>query len=198
MNKLEIRKNILKKRNNITNNLLNFYSFSIINKIIRKFNLINTKIGIYFPINNEINSLFIFNIKNNNIFIPKIENNKMNFYAIKSNSKINVSNFLKNKNNFKITDDLIFKDKVFQPKLKKNKIMPEIIIVPVVAFNDNCFRIGYGGGFYDRYLINKKILKIGVAMEFQKKEFHVEHYDIALDYIFTERRIYMKLCKKLS
>ena len=198
MNKFEIRKNILKKRNNITNNLLNFYSFSIINKIIRKFNLINKKIGIYFPINNEVNSLFIFNVGNNDIFIPKIEKNKMNFYAIENNYKINFHNFVKNKNNFKIINVLMFKVKVVQPKLKKNKIIPEIIIVPIVAFNDNCFRIGYGGGFYDRYFVNKKILKIGVAMEFQKKEFHVEHYDIAMDYIFTERRIYSKSCKKLS
>ena len=69
--------------------------------------------------------------------------------------------------------------------------------MPLLAFNENCFRLGYGGGFYDRYLKNKKVIKIGVALEFQKQVFHVEHHDIPLDYIFTEKRIYKKPCKTI-
>jgi 5-formyltetrahydrofolate cyclo-ligase len=197
MNKKEIRKNILKKRKNINHNYWNLYSYLIIQKIFRKFNLMHKKIGIYFPINNEINTLSLFNVHNLNLFIPKIEKNKMAFFEIPNNSKINVHNFFKNKNNYKLIPDVILENKTIQPKIKQNKIIPDIILIPIVAFNKKCFRVGYGGGYYDRYLHNKNVLKIGIAFDLQKAEFHVEHHDIPLDYIFTERKIYQKACKKL-
>ena len=51
-------------------------------------------------------------------------------------------------------------------------IYPDILLVPIVAFDKNFNRIGYGGGFYDRYIQrikkNKNILTIGLAYSFQK------------------------------
>ena len=55
---------------------------------------------------------------------------------------------------------------------KKKKVFPDILIVPLVGFDKNKFRLGYGGGFYDRYISKvlkfKKILTIGFAFSFQK------------------------------
>ncbi len=71
-------------------------------------------------------------------------------------------------------------------------IYPKILLVPLVAFDKNLNRIGYGGGFYDRYLKkikkNKKIITIGLAYSFQKiKKVPVNKYDIKLDYVVTNK-----------
>ena len=68
--------------------------------------------------------------------------------------------------------------------------LPNILLVPLVAFDNNYNRIGYGGGFYDRYIKKlkkkKKIVTIGLAYSFQKvKKIPVTKYDIQLDFILT-------------
>ena len=66
------------------------------------------------------------------------------------------------------------------------------MIVPLVGFDNNKFRLGYGGGFYDRYiskLLNfKKILTIGFAFSFQKiKKIPINKFDQKLDFILTNK-----------
>ena len=68
---------------------------------------------------------------------------------------------------------------------------PDIMIVPLVAYDNNLNRIGYGGGFYDRYIkklkSKKKVITIGLAYSNQKvKKIPNNKYDIKLDYIVTE------------
>jgi 5-formyltetrahydrofolate cyclo-ligase len=74
----------------------------------------------------------------------------------------------------------------------KKIIYPNILLVPLLAFDKYLNRIGYGGGYYDRYIkkikTKKKILTIGLAYSFQKvKEIPVNKYDKKLDYIITEK-----------
>ena len=74
--------------------------------------------------------------------------------------------------------------------LSKKVIYPSIILVPLVAFDKYFNRIGYGGGFYDRYINKlkkkKKIVTIGLAYTFQKvKEIQTNKYDVQLDYVVT-------------
>ena len=74
------------------------------------------------------------------------------------------------------------------------KVIPDIIFVPLVAFDKNLYRVGYGGGYYDRYIDKiskiKKILKIGIAHSCQKiNKVPLNKYDRKLDIIFTERYI---------
>ena len=79
------------------------------------------------------------------------------------------------------------------PEPIANKIVyPNILLVPLVAFDKNFNRIGYGGGFYDRYIKRiskiKKIYTIGLAYNFQKvKKIPTNKYDIKLDFIITEK-----------
>ena len=51
---------------------------------------------------------------------------------------------------------------------------PDVLLVPIVAFDKNFNRIGYGGGFYDRYIKKirkrKKVLTIGFALLFSKSK----------------------------
>ena len=79
------------------------------------------------------------------------------------------------------------------PEPTSNKVIfPNILLVPLVAFDKYLNRIGYGGGFYDRYIkkINKKkkVITIGLAYSFQKvSKIPANEYDMKLDYIVTEK-----------
>ena len=68
---------------------------------------------------------------------------------------------------------------------------PDIILVPLLAFDSKKVRLGYGKGFYDRYLKkNKKILTVGIAFSFQRHhKLPTNNNDIKLDYILTEKGI---------
>ena len=74
------------------------------------------------------------------------------------------------------------------------KIYPNILLIPLVGFDDQLNRLGYGGGYYDRYLskveIKHKIIKIGVGFSFQKvKNLPINRHDKKLDCIITEKKI---------
>ena len=67
-------------------------------------------------------------------------------------------------------------------------------MVPKKAYDDDLNRLGYGGGFYDRYLEKvskiKKIFKIGLGFSYQEiKKIPINKYDKKLDLIITEKKI---------
>ena len=68
----------------------------------------------------------------------------------------------------------------------------ELLICPIVAFDNQKNRIGYGGGYYDRYLPRcEKAVKIGIAFEAQRMEkIDTDQYDKAMDIIITEEKVY--------
>ena len=80
--------------------------------------------------------------------------------------------------------------------IKSKLSIPNIMLVPLLAFDKNKNRLGYGKGFYDRYLnkyLNnvKNILTVGVAFSFQKyHNLPANNKDVKLDYILTEKGIY--------
>ena len=102
---------------------------------------------------------------------------------------------------------LIFKKYCIGDELKKGKFgvmepvnsqtyFPDIIFVPCLAFDENGFRLGYGGGYYDKsianlYSIKHKFISIGLAYEEQKVK-NVVHDDLdqKLNYILTEKQLY--------
>ena len=89
-------------------------------------------------------------------------------------------------------DPLIVNEYGIPEPIKKKIVYPNILLVPLVAFDKNLNRIGYGGGFYDRYIKRiskiKKIFTIGLAYSFQQvKKIPINKYDIKLDYIITEK-----------
>ena len=73
-------------------------------------------------------------------------------------------------------------------------VFPDILIIPLVAYDNNLNRLGYGGGFYDRYIDKiekiKKVIKIGLAFSYQKvKTIPINQHDKKLDFIITEKKI---------
>jgi|TARA_B100001093_G_scaffold478974_1_gene507594 5-formyltetrahydrofolate cyclo-ligase len=81
---------------------------------------------------------------------------------------------------------------MLEPFVKSNKIIPDIILVPLLSYDSKKNRLGYGKGFYDRYLKkNNKIVTIGVAFSFQKyHKLPVSNNDVELDYILNEKGIF--------
>ncbi len=72
-------------------------------------------------------------------------------------------------------------------------VVPDAMLIPPVGFDARGFRLGYGGGYFDRTLatITPQPLKIGVAYELSRLEtIYPQTYDIPLDFIVTERCIY--------
>lgn len=69
----------------------------------------------------------------------------------------------------------------------------DVILVPMVGFDEQLHRIGHGAGYYDRYLAEKDCMKIGIAFACQRCDTIVpQPHDIDMDMIITENRIYKK------
>lgn len=72
-------------------------------------------------------------------------------------------------------------------------VVPQALIMPPVGFDAQGFRLGYGGGFYDRTLasITPPPLSIGVAFELSRVDsIRPQAFDLAMDYVVTERGIF--------
>jgi 5-formyltetrahydrofolate cyclo-ligase len=177
--KSKLRAKILKirKKNNSRNIKID------INKIIdlfKKEKITKKNIGGYYPVNFEIDDLDIlkeFEKKDFNISLPKIKKNfDMDFYKWSFNEPLKINNYGIPEPNSKIM------------------VYPDILFIPLVAFDNRLNRLGYGGGYYDRLIEKfskrKKILKIGLALSVQKiKKVPINKYDQKLDYIITNKYI---------
>ncbi len=83
---------------------------------------------------------------------------------------------------------------IYEP-LPTDPVQPDeidVIVVPGCAFSENGFRIGYGGGYYDRYLLKTHAVTYGFFYECLKAEFTPEPTDVPLHYIITEQNLYEK------
>ena len=177
MNKSHIRKKILKLRKQ--NNKNYEINFENILKILKKEKIKEKVIGGYYPYNYEIDVIKVLERlekKNYLISLPRIKKNyRMDFFQWSTKDPLKI-------NKFGIPEpcsDLIK--------------YPSILLVPLVAFDIHNNRIGYGGGFYDRYIKrvkkNKKIITIGLAYSFQEvKEIPMKEHDMKLDFVITEKK----------
>ena len=152
----------------------------IVHSFLKKNNLKFKSLGGYYPCNYEIDDIEILN------FYEK-KKIKISFPIIKSKNQMDFFEYT-TKHPFEIN-----KYGILEPMSLK-KIYPDILFIPLVAFDKNLNRLGYGGGFYDRYLEKieniKNIVKIGIAFSYQKvKKIPTTNYDKKLDYIITEKEI---------
>lgn len=70
----------------------------------------------------------------------------------------------------------------------------DVLIVPAVAYDKDCYRLGYGGGFYDRFIecLKDSAITIGIAFDLQIFDsIPKEDHDAQLNYIITENNIYI-------
>lgn len=66
----------------------------------------------------------------------------------------------------------------------------DVTVIPLLAVNGRGFRVGYGKGYYDRFLKDRRTRKVGLGYFFQIEEFKEEECDIPLDEFLCERGIY--------
>jgi 5-formyltetrahydrofolate cyclo-ligase len=146
-------------------------------KKIKKNNYLN--VSLFYPSNFEVNTLKFFDCNKNKkikTFLPVIRSkNKMEFIEWNYPDPLKVNQF-----------------GLLEPALIKKPLVPNVILVPLLAFDQKKNRLGYGKGFYDRFLNKflkkKKILTIGVAFSFQKyNKVPALNSDMKLDYILTEK-----------
>ena len=79
---------------------------------------------------------------------------------------------------------------ILGPKLSAKVVSPKIIIVPGLGFGPNGERLGRGKGFYDRYLEDKDVLKIGIGFEMQiEQDIPTDTHDVKMDFVVTDHRI---------
>ncbi len=191
--KNEIRKEILNIRNNLSSELAEQKSRIIIDKIKDTEEYKNSKsIMVYMDFKNEVNTKAFINealSEGKKIIIPYTDVEKVLIIPVEINS----------------LDDLVLcKFGYLEPKKEAlnnpydiEKI--ELIIVPGVAFDKRKNRIGFGKGYYDKFLRNRNALTkeitlakaFALAYEFQVfEEIPAEEHDIKMDKIFTEENVY--------
>jgi 5,10-methenyltetrahydrofolate synthetase len=84
------------------------------------------------------------------------------------------------------------------------EVHPDAALVPMVGFDRGGYRLGYGGGFFDRTLgaaraSGRKLVAIGVAFEISRIEtIHPQPHDIPMDYVVTERGVYRRDGERLE
>ena len=179
MNKSKIRKKILKLRK-LKHSKDYKINFSSLIKLLKKKNIKNKIIGGYYSFNYELDIMeILYKLENYNfsVSLPKIKkNSQMDFFEWSQNDPLTIN-------------------KYGIPEPISNKVKyPDILLVPLVAFDKHLNRVGYGGGFYDRYINKlkkrKKIITIGLAYSFQKvKKIRTNKHDVKLDIIITEKKI---------
>jgi 5-formyltetrahydrofolate cyclo-ligase len=81
---------------------------------------------------------------------------------------------------------------ILQPRVEAVPLEPDVILVPVAAFDRRCHRIGYGAGYYDRTLADlrkrKVVIAVGIAFAVQEVEaVPFDEHDERLDLVLTER-----------
>ena len=179
MLKSKLRKKILKIREKNDKKNIQI-SFNQIIKILKREKISKKIIGGYYPVNFEIDDLKLlekFEKKNFNISLPIVKKNfKMDFYQWSFSDPLKINKY-----------------GIPEPE-KKKIVYPDVLLIPLVAFDKNLNRLGYGGGYYDRliakFLKKKKIMKIGLAFTVQKiDKVPINAYDQKLDYIVTNKNI---------
>ena len=182
--KTKYRQSILKKRNSLGPSEVSNLSNTILKNADLELSLSAIKtLGNYFSSNNEVDleALTEMRLKRNLLTtFPRVEpNHSMSLIAPKDFQKLN-------KNKFEI----------FEPSDgdEINPIDHEIIIIPTVGVDQNGYRLGYGGGYYDRFLESvtqkhKRPLLVGLIYDFQFIDDSInELHDIKLDIVFSEHQ----------
>ena len=95
-----------------------------------------------------------------------------------------------------------------EPTYDKNIILPQMMIVPMLMFDRKFFRLGYGGGYYDKSIIKLKkhfqkekkfFITIGLSYSEQEiDQIPYENHDMNLDYIVTEKEFLSRKSSPLN
>lgn len=182
--KNELREEYKKIRNNINIKSKEQKTEEITKRFINTTQFKNAEIiAIYKSFSSEVSTeeIIKYALKSGKkIALPRVNKSKLDFYEIKSIDEKLI------KSNFGI-EEPIENSKTF---VDKQKI--DLVIVPGLAFDKEKNRLGYGGGFYDRFLAGINALKIGICFDEQllkNETLPVKETDVKLDIIITDKEM---------
>ncbi|MBC5630983.1 5-formyltetrahydrofolate cyclo-ligase [Clostridium sp. NSJ-6] len=184
MDKKIIRKSVLKLRRNIKDEERGVWDKSIFDLLVNsKIYKDAQSIFIYVSCKDEVDTKEIidYSLKNDKaIYVPKINIEDKTMKAIRIHS---------------LNELYVNKYGILEPNIvDKNYIDSDfdLIVLPGIAFDKVGNRIGYGGGYYDKYLsvLECRINKVALAYGFQVLDnIEYEDHDIRVDYIITNKQL---------
>ena len=183
--KKNLRKILTEKRNLIKKNTNFEFNIDAFNQLTEqiKFNAVDC-IGSFMSIRSEIST------KQLNKTILEMKK-KLAFPTIEKNLETLTFKTTNSHKSFKMG-----KFNIPEPTNNSNEIIPQLFFVPCLGFDLEGFRIGYGGGFYDKTFAKLKQLNlvfytVGFAYDDQKQnKLPVEKFDYKLDFVLTEKQLY--------
>ena len=183
--KIKLRKIISKKRDLIKKNSINEFNLKAFKELINYINFGDIKyVASFISIRSEISTSQL----NDNIVKQK---KILSFPVIEKNSNELV--FKK----FNFSEDLRpGKFNIPEPSNDNDEVIPQLFFVPCLGFDSNGYRLGYGGGYYDRTFakldsLKKKFYTVGFAFDGQKQnKIPKENFDYKLDFVLTEKLLY--------
>lgn len=125
------------------------------------------KVGLYLPLPFEFDLTVLFGDKEKQILLPKCLPNHQMIFVDYDPKQLVKSNF-----------------GIFEPRAAIEK-KPDFILVPGLAWNERGYRVGFGGGYYDRYLSHFGGVTASVCYDFQQINFEEEVHDVAVSSLFT-------------
>jgi len=173
-----LRSLLLEKRDNTSFDFMKIASEKI-QKKLKKINVFRDaqKIGMYYPIGSEVLTQDIIQELLSNgkdVFLPKVMGKKMEFRKISNFSSLEKGSF-----------------DIMEPKddcPTDNSL--DVVLVPTVGISPAGVRLGYGHGFYDKFLAEHKVTTISLTLEKQiVKNIPKSEHDIIINWIITEDRI---------
>ncbi len=188
-NKL-LRKEMKTRRNLLSKEEIDLKSREISDNLSNCCNSLDCKVFLcYYPTGSEVDLLH---------FYQKLLDNDKKLYFPVSNILDHTLSFYQV---FDLTEDFIpGAYGIMEPKASSERKLTSfeekiICITPGLVFDNSCNRIGYGGGFYDRFFASHNdLLKIAVAYDFQLVDFiKPDKYDIALDAIVCQSKIIKRM-----
>ena len=184
MQKNELRNILKSERNNLSKTEIENISQAVIKHLLRGFKWQGTLVNIFLPIqkNKELNLYPL--IEKITLLKGRVTVNRTNF-ATKEMTPIHYQSDLQIKKN-----EYGIPEPVNGVEIEIDEI--DVVIVPMLGFNVNGHRLGYGGGFYDRFLSQTKAacIKIGVCHTAEPITIqNIENTDIRLDFLISPNGI---------
>ena len=177
--KNELRRYFINNRKKISQDDKKNWDEKIKEKVIESDFYKNAKsIFIYYSKDDEIDTKEIIKkafLDKKEVYIPKIKGK----YQMKAVSLRSFDDLVNGKYNIKTS------------KLEKSSEKIDLTIVPGLSFDENKYRLGYGGGFYDNYIKNHKSFYIGLFYQINKSyKLNFDDFDQKLDLIITDKKIF--------
>lgn len=175
MDKATIRSLIKQLRQQFPSQQQMIENENIMNQVLRHPLFLKSKtIGIYVSLSQEVSTLLLIQkaLQTHRVCVPKVQGDIMHFYDIHDMNDLKPGHFhVLEPIGCQVTDPQDI----------------DLMIVPLLAYDQKCYRVGYGKGYYDKYFQNDFYgYKLGLAFSYQYVE-HIDYddFDISLDEIIT-------------